>query len=146
MDDKIMDDLIFYINVLLVVIASIALFLIFLFEKNFKIIIKNNNDNNVKKYIVFAIKYCSKREKFLGVKRLREIVEDVYLNNYCMFNALAISLFIACCGLMLNTIANKNTIGLVFIMFMMCILIVLKIELDYIIKKKILLKIDKEIK
>ena len=41
--------------------------------------IKNNNDNNVKKYIVFAIKYCSKREKFLGVKRLREIVEDVYL-------------------------------------------------------------------
>ena len=141
-----MDDLIFYINVLLVVIASIALFLIFLFEKNFKIIIKNNNDNNVKKYIVFAIKYCSKRERFLGVKRLREIVEDVYLNNYCMFNALAISLFIACCGLMLNTIANKNTIGLVFIMFMMCILIVLKIELDYIIKKKILLKIDKEIK
>lgn len=83
---------------------------------------------------------------FLGVKKLREIVEDVYLNNYCMFNALAISLFIACCGLMLNTIANKNTIGLIFIMFMMCILIVLKIELDYIIKKKILLKIDKEIK
>ena len=139
-----MDDLVFNINMLLVVIAIIAVFIIFVFRKKVKIAIKNNNDNNVKKYIVFAIKYCSKREKFLGVKRLREIVEDVYLNNYCMFNAL--SLFIACCGLMLNTIANKNTIGLVFIMFMMCILIVLKIELDYIIKKKILLKIDKEIK
>ena len=141
-----MDHLVLNINMLLVVIAIIAVFIIFVFRKKVKIAIKNNNDNNVKKYIVFAIKYCSKREKFLGVKRLREIVEDVYLNNYCMFNALAISLFIACCGLMLNTIANKNTIGLVFIMFMMCILIVLKIELDYIIKKKILLKIDKEIK
>ncbi|WP_317405734.1 hypothetical protein [Megamonas funiformis] len=120
--------------------------MICVFRKKVKIIIKNNNDNNVKKYMVFAIKYCAKRGNFLGVKKLREIVEDVYLNNYCMFNALAISLFIACCGLMLNTIANKNTIGLIFIMFMMCILIVLKIELDYIIKKKILLKIDKEIK
>ena len=141
-----MEDIVFKINLLLIIIASIVVFMIFVFRKKVKIAIKNNNDNNVKKYIVFAIKYCSKREKFLGVKRLREIVEDVYLNNYCMFNALAISLFIACCGLMLNTIANKNTIGLVFIMFMMCILIVLKIELDYIIKKKILLKIDKEIK
>lgn len=141
-----MDDLVFNINMLLVVIAIIAVFIIFVFRKKVKIAIKNNNDNNVKKYIVFAIKYCSKREKFLGVKRLREIVEDVYLNNYCMFNALALALLTACFGLMLNTIANKNTIGLVFIMFMMCILIVLKIELDYIIKKKILLKIDKEIK
>ena len=141
-----MDDLVFNINMLLVVIAIIAVFIIFIFRKKVKIAIKNNNDNNVKKYIVFAIKYCSKREKFLGVKRLREIVEDVYLNNYCMFNALALALLTACFGLMLNTIANKNTIGLVFIMFMMCILIVLKIELDYIIKKKILLKIDKEIK
>ena len=77
-----MDDLVFNINMLLVVIAIIAVFIIFVFRKKVKIAIKNNNDNNVKKYIVFAIKYCSKREKFLGVKRLREIVEDVYLNNY----------------------------------------------------------------
>lgn len=141
-----MEDIVFKINLLLIIIASIVVFMICVFRKKVKIIIKNNNDNNVKKYMVFAIKYCAKRGDFLGVKKLREIVEDVYLNNYCMFNALAISLFIACCGLMLNTIANKNTIGLIFIMFMMCILIVLKIELDYIIKKKILLKIDKEIK
>ena len=76
-----MDDLVFNINMLLVVIAIIAVFIIFVFRKKVKIAIKNNNDNNVKKYIVFAIKYCSKREKFLCVKRLREIVEDVYLNN-----------------------------------------------------------------
>lgn len=143
-----MDDLVFNINMLLVVIAIIAVFIIFVFRKKVKIAIKNNNDNNVKKYMIFAIKYCAKREKFLGVKKLRIIVEDVYLNNYCMFNALALALLTACFGLMLNTIANKNTIGLIAIMFAMCILIliVLKMELDYIIKKKVLLKIDKEIK
>lgn len=143
-----MDDIVFKINLLLVVIASIAVFMIFLFRKKVKIAIKNSNDGNVKKYMVFAIKYCSKRGNFLGVKKLRGIVEDVYLNNYCMFNALALALLTACFGLMLNTITNKNTIGLISIMFVMCILIliVLKIELDYIIKKKILLEIDKKIK
>ena len=52
-----MDDLVFNINMLLVVIAIIAVFIIFVFRKKVKIAIKNNNDNNVKKYIVFAIKY-----------------------------------------------------------------------------------------
>lgn len=52
-----MDDLVFNINMLLIVIASISVLMIFFIWKKVKIVIKNNN---VKKYMFFAIKCCMK--------------------------------------------------------------------------------------